>query len=104
MSANHTPLPWAGNNEGIEVLISEHVGCCHEIAGCGFFFTASPNNRAEASANAALIAAAPELLEALKTVLDGLGALSNPTDLENRIGKAESDRVFAAISKAEGRT
>lgn len=48
----------------------------------------------------ALKEAAPDLLAALTDVLDSLGALSNPSELENRMGVESATRVFAAITKA----
>lgn len=53
-------------------------------------------------ADARLIAAAPELLEALESVLDSLGALTKRHELLDWMSEEEADSVFAAIAKARG--
>lgn len=50
--------------------------------------------------HARLMASAPELLEALKSVLDSLGALSNPSGLSGWMSKDDADKIFAALAKA----
>ena len=57
----------------------------------------------EPEANAALIAAAPDLLEALKDVLDALGALNKWWELVGHgIDEKRAKEILAAIRKAEG--
>ncbi len=58
----------------------------------------------EAHANADLIAAAPDLYEALDIVLDALGALSNPSELHGWMSEESQIKVFAARKKARGQT
>lgn len=60
-----TPGPWTGKDVGI---------CRQDGAGLqlGFIMTFDDNRRAECAANAHLIAAAPELLEALQQSLPHL--------------------------------
>lgn len=71
---------------------------------------ASTRTEAEARANASLIAAAPELLEAVKEVLfwcedDVNLVLNRPIDREDWVGVLRSRARFlrAAVAKAEGR-
>ena len=57
------------------------------------------------TANANLIAAAPDLVEALTSVLDALGALTNRNELLGRGMTAdEVDFIFASLAKAYGET
>lgn len=53
-------------------------------------------------ANARLIAAAPDLLEALKILMDEMGALTNKTELFNRLNDTDAEKVYAAYAKATG--
>ena len=68
MEAKHTPGPWhtrKPEESNGYVWINPIDGCCGEIA------TAWPlTTDAEAEANARLMAAAPELLEALQEIAD----------------------------------
>ena len=85
MNTEYTPGPW----------ITEHVGDCVEVVNEETLFTIARcgiKNGARSEANARLIAAAPELLEALEDVLS-----SEP-------GPSLNDRVRAAIAKALGGT
>nr|OAP95151.1 hypothetical protein A4U53_18185 [Rhizobium leguminosarum] len=89
----HTPGPWKFKTDHLK------GDCGIHAEGTGIFaeaFTdirhAGEGNRTEALANARLIAAAPDLLDALK------GLLSSPTH-EGWQGEAR-----AAIAKAEGRS
>ena len=63
MTTNHTPGPWAAVEHGV---------ICEKCTSHGNFYVCGlidPDND-EDKANARLIAAAPELLEALKSVLE----------------------------------
>ena len=83
---NHTPGPWKylGQNEESCFV---GLGPDHKIAVGGFTWN-------DAEANARLIAAAPELLEALQMVLDYLNTGDmRPLDLR---------KASAAITKARG--
>jgi hypothetical protein len=91
----HTPAPW-----GIEIAadgLNKWVGCSRYSVAT---IAELPNqvNIGEADANARLIAAAPELLEAL-TNLCGL-AEKRPGSLHEY--KAAVDSARAAIAKATG--
>ena len=87
-----TPGPWAGKDVGI---------CRQDRAGLqlGFIMTHDENRVAECAANAHLIAAAPDLLEALQNATRVLEAGKNVKfpDWIETIQKSK-----AAISKALG--
>lgn len=93
MSIKHTVGPW---HTSAGIIIAPNLAAIATIptgAGCVRCAAASAD---EAHANARLIAAAPELLEALQAVMDDnrrLGAVSRPN----------GEAARAAIAKAEGR-
>jgi hypothetical protein len=85
----HTPGPWGvTTNNGIPA-----VGSDTEEGGLICDLLAS--NFSNMEANARLIAAAPEMLEALRTALVHLPGLVHPADVK---------QIRDAIAKAEGRT
>ena len=88
-----TPGPWTGKDVGI---------CRQDDAGLqlGFVMTADEKRRDECAANAHLIAAAPELLEALQLAQKAMAEGRNVTYPEwyGVINKARS-----AINKALGK-
>ena len=96
--AKQTPGPWrlapAKDYAGSELNID-----AGPRGQSGFICTAGHRGDAEAEANARLIAAAPELLEALIAITDQLERIGDP-----RPGKdgAFIDEARAAISKATG--
>ena len=63
----HTPGPWKINPRASMVVESESG---RTIASCGAYTSNTENTEPENQANARLIAAAPELLEALEAVSD----------------------------------
>lgn len=84
-----TPGPWSGKDVGI---------CKQDDARLqlGFIMTGDENRRDECAANAHLIAAAPELLEALQNIVEAYqreASPDNPSVLSAR----------AAIDKALGK-
>lgn len=86
----HTPGPWELgylDHAGQRVVRQEHI----EVCTCWHHSVGSIEREMEA--NARLIAAAPELLEALKLVVTRCGPKSRDGALAR-----------AAIAKAEGRT
>jgi hypothetical protein len=107
-TAKHTPGPWKYHTESHRNL----------VAGPDRLFVADvwTNDRldAERMANARLIAAAPELLAALRVALSWV-ELDTPNGVQHPFpawalrdnGEADAqwiaDRVRAAIAKAEGR-
>jgi hypothetical protein len=52
---------------------------------------------------AKIVAAGPDLLWALETVLDSLGALCNPNELYGRGIDEDVDEIYAAMNKARGK-
>lgn len=107
MEAKHTPGPWKAIDD-TETVAGPESGFC-PYAGCGC--CGSPYLRADAEeqqlADARLIAAAPELLTALKAAE---GVLADELEARVAVGIAEYeaevrgplDLVRAAIAKAEG--
>lgn len=85
----HTPGPWRRSHESIDpewdIVIAQHGVIVANVNACG-----------QREANARLIAAAPELLEALEVCADAL----NPENCYD-IPKA-ADKARAAIAKARG--
>jgi hypothetical protein len=66
MKTTHTPGPWRVHEKSPTLVIDKHglvIAQAHSYAECGIM-------RDEAEANARLIAAAPELLEALESVVE----------------------------------
>ena len=109
MAAKHTPAPWeyVPGNENHGPYVANHWGA-GDICDC--YVMSNPRDYAicnggtsrpinhqgeEADANARLIAAAPEMYEALKLVMQH-GRID---DSEHRM-----NLVAAAIAKAEGRS
>ncbi|MDK1685999.1 hypothetical protein QMT05_03220 [Cronobacter malonaticus] len=92
MKFKGTPGPWTGKDVGI---------CRQDRAGLqlGFIMTHDENRVAECAANARLIAAAPDLLEALQLSVKAMqeGRLVSYPEWYGVINKAR-----AAIAKAIG--
>jgi hypothetical protein len=94
MNAKHTPGPWgiSGKEERDLGTLSPgflEISSAHDVCWIAKVQIHTP----EGEANARLIAAAPELLEALKAVV---AIADRSTD--------EFDRARAAIAKAEGKS
>jgi len=92
----HTPGPWHIGKRAADVAIYGHKG--EEVAKILDFF----NDDEENKANACLIAAAPELLAALKVLIDcaaDLDQSGTPNGMKNCYALAKSR---AAIRKAKG--
>ena len=98
--AKHTPGPWLTHKEGFSsIYIESRIGggMLQEVASCG----PTGEGRDQQEANARLIAAAPELLEALKEVveiLDEVLGFGTEPSHGNIAAKAR-----AVIAKATGR-
>lgn len=107
-TTKHTPGPWyATYREGRAAsMYGHHVGCrLHEksgvIAGCDSIAEVRGHTDEEARANTCLIAAALEMLEALKAIIEG-GNIDKGTHYIVDIDDIR--RARAIIAKAEGRT
>ena len=106
----HTKGPWlistidgedclmVGGGDGSEVVADIRLGRIDGLDTDGRVIAAGPNHD-EAIANAHLIASAPELLEALRAVLDYHEEWKNDCGLFTY----EEKKVRAAIAHAEGR-
>lgn len=94
MKPNHTPGPWKYYITKAETEIrSVKTNQTIALVSCE-----APNAVITPECNARLIAAAPEMLEALKTVLKDLYLAGEHADA------VQLRTVFDAIAKAEGRT
>jgi len=97
MKAKHTPGPWFTVREGFSAVYVEariEGGMLQEVAMCGPT-EAGPSQQ---EANAALIAAAPDLLETLQVLLSLHDACVDTADAWN----ASMEEARAAIAKATG--
>lgn len=130
MSAMHTPGPWVISrvalNFGRVITRADHVdrpyGAAVDAARCRATYMQSIasvsrhhchliGGIAEAEANARLIAAAPELLAALKLAVETIRewhGMHEPDDMASETwrlyqGSPEMKAINAAIAKAEGR-
>ena len=98
MSAKHTPGPWTAQNDGRDIISIQHGN--NDPGAISMTLakvTARMTWRSQAEANARLIAAAPDLLEALKACDEAMSYMS-----EYDIPITLPDMVKAAIAKAIG--
>lgn len=103
MDAKFTPGPWLTKREGFSsVYVEARIGggMIQEVAMCG----PTESGQVQQEANANLIAAAPDLLEAAKTALGYIEAVCfNTNNAKKRNNYADAAReIRAAISKATG--
>lgn len=94
---NWTPGPWEANGNAIETVATPAcviAGVYDESDDCGI------DSQSEADANAALIAAAPELYDALEALL---AAGRYPVSRSEPWRKAEK-KALAALAAARGET
>lgn len=88
MSTQHTPGPWTHNAEGHAVIGPDN----QLVAVCAAWGDAATEE--EAAANGRLTAAAPDLLVALETIIDGPARSVKPGT------HPIWDQALAAIAKA----
>ena len=106
MSADHTPGPWAWDGYSLRAVepnpngSAVHTIIDAENIGWGYVCSPIAETTAESDANRALIAAAPDLLCALRHALPILDKHRQATGGEGDIAAA---LVRDAIAKAEGR-
>ena len=109
-TGKHTPGPWTithdpdgsaaeGAAQGLTVIIEREDYEREDGDECGrhiaFCFGLGPTNDTQAVADYRLIAAAPDLLEALKTIMDAPSTLKSLLKARNA--------AASVIAKAEGR-
>lgn len=94
LSGLMTPGPWVADGAYVKAIVTEYGS--YTVAGCT---DTDIGSLAVREANACLIAAAPDLLAALKAALPSLRGNQNRPSI-----KAAYDLAFAAIAKAEGRS
>lgn len=94
--AKHTPGPWKRNDFLDLKEISLKAITCERLGFCVTFINTDDKLRVgEADANARLIAAAPELLEALQAIME---------DMDSEFGTDyDYNKARAAIAKANGK-
>ena len=89
----HTQGPWHATNYHVQSLVHEYDG---------YICKAEGNTKAEAEANARLIAAAPDLLTALNEVLGDLCDFQEAyPDLSDQFDGTFA-KINAALAKTEG--
>lgn len=100
----HTPGPWEAVKSNRNQFAWDVIGALGMVPTIARLGLVDPHEEA-VKANARLIAAAPELLEALKLAADQLDEvvdMNNPANwLDN--SKATLEFLHQAIAKAEGR-
>ena len=98
--AKHTPGPWFERREGFStVYIEARIGggMLQEVAACG----PTEAGQDQQAANARLISAAPELLDALRMALDWIDAV--PVDLQlPTMPGFDRDYVDSLVGRAQG--
>jgi len=96
MKTTHTPGPWSLE---VDAVISDatEAHICTVLGGEGTRFIDDEDNQ-ECLANARLIAAAPDLLDALKEVQDWAN-----DGFRVALRDDQKAKIAAAIAKAEGR-
>ncbi len=104
----HTPGPWKANEGSVNAAVNGAWGDVEEVSDAGFSVATVWADVDEledcAGANAHLIAAAPDLLNALRAFLDRYTALVNCGDCGNWDPETEDFviQARAALAKAEG--
>lgn len=88
-----TPGPWEANESGGYVMVSG-------ADGTGLFYESA--SHPGVIADARLIAAAPELLEALRKVDEQLGDVECESSIDAQIVERCQDTIRTAIAKATG--
>lgn len=99
MSAQHTPGPWRYNPLIGAIFAETETG--PDAAKKTISIVRVPLNDHEMHANARLIAAAPDLLAALRDAIDHMAAYERAFPL---VDVRELHKARAAIARAEGRT
>lgn len=99
-SSNHTPGPWYAERENSH---AGDVATCHWDGGEWWsVFSLRWGEGGSAEANARLIAAAPDLLEALDTLTTVVGLTAFKYEAQRAVLQEACDKGRAAINKAKG--
>jgi hypothetical protein len=100
MDTKHTPGPWSIQGQWqLKTDTGEWVDAeCVEAPKWGIIGAWVDASCDEAAANARLVAAAPELLEACKSMLSSGGLIGDRPDVLSAVQK-----LRRAVAKAEGR-
>src|SRR5215472_15289819 len=101
MSAKHTPGPWFDSGEYDRTLGYTDTTIINEEREL-IAIVRVESTREQLQANARLIAAAPELLAALKAIQHNAQVMNQAEP--NRVWSAVDDIARSAIAKAEGRS
>lgn len=104
--AKHTRAPWRISDENPKIIKQDFsmIGSNHGAivaCACGYDNTVFYPPEEQAIANARLIAAAPELLEALKAMIDAERVYESGLRSSEELDALE--KAHAAIAKATGR-
>lgn len=105
MSAQHTPGPWVAerlDDEGHYDITNVSKSAVIATTA-GWYDDDDDRGTTEAAFNARLIAAAPEMLEALKDAQAAMAWWDNPEQCTEDFKRVSLARARAAIAKAEGR-
>jgi hypothetical protein len=96
VAVSHTPGPWKADDKGMIRPVAPKPGHVNRPAICTTVALTVPNDEREA--NAALLAAAPDMYSALRLALNTLGARGGPTAAERDMAMAS---IRIALRKAE---
>lgn len=88
----HSPAPW--------IIEGKDIVCADDSIVAQIYSPADADEQTE-KANAQLIAAAPELLAAIKGLLSQINAIPS-AEWEEVCGDLDFDAIHAAIEKTEG--
>ena len=106
--SKHTPGPWfASPYEGFGPMTTVRQGCPKTgMRIASTFETTTPVHIERSEANARLIAAAPELLEAIQLILDQVDYTNGACSMAEMVGACLDarfiDQARNAIAKARG--
>lgn len=99
MDTKHTPGPWMRDKKASMRICDTND---RQVAACGGRQSNMENVDDENEANATLIASAPELLEALQSIISQADAQFKAGDRHATFNKQTIDSFRAAIAKATG--
>ena len=98
MTISHTPGPWHLDAKHLSIGSADGLRSIANVAIPGEYGTSMPADVIAADANARLIAAAPEMLEALIALLEDAEALAMQAKMPLLPGRVT--KAHAAIAKA----